>query len=242
MNNEVLIIILLVLIFLSLVIILSILVWGVNKYHGAQIKLRQYAKYVTKAMDMDELLAQHVPQEQEIVKQSNPPGQNEHCQKQRERLAALASGGQAKQYLGKAVTADQVDEMEDEEIGKLYARYEARLGAAMTKTIGQAALQLYVGVVSRFLPIPVEHKPMLFADLEADPFVGHALSTASCELYHRYGMCLAPLTAALTTARHCRIENTDTRNIDSEDVGESEHTGGSCDSIARESNITSERS
>ena len=40
---------------------------------------------------------------------------------------------------------------------------------------------------------------------ESDPFVGHALSCATCELYHRYGMFLAPLTAALTTLKHCQF-------------------------------------
>ena len=51
-----------------------------------------------------------------------------------------------------------------------YARYEARLGAAMTKTLGSAALQLYAGVVYMFLPIPAENQPGLIADLEGDPF------------------------------------------------------------------------
>ena len=45
--------------------------------------------------------------------------------------------------------------------------------------------------------------PGLIADLEGDPFVRHALSNATCELYYRYGMFLAPLTAALTTLKHC---------------------------------------
>ena len=75
-------------------------------------------------------------------------------QQHRERLAALAAGGRARQYLGKALSVDQVDNMEDEEVEKLYGRYEARLGAAMTKTLGAAALQLYTSVASMFLPIP----------------------------------------------------------------------------------------
>ena len=75
----------------------------------------------------------------------------------------------------------------------------------MTKTLGSAALQVYAGVVSMFLPIPAENQPELIADLEGDPFVGHALSSATCELYHRYGMFLAPLTAALTTIKHCQF-------------------------------------
>ena len=94
--------------------------------------------------------------------------------------------------------------MEDSKIEKLYARYKARLGVAMTKTLGSVGIQLYAGVASMFLPIPAENQPGLVADLESDPFVGHALSTATCELYHRYGWCMAPLTAALTTLQHCQ--------------------------------------
>ena len=126
-------------------------------------------------------------------------------QKHRERLAAIAAGGQAGQYglmvRGKTFTADHIDALDNTEIEKMYARYEARLGAAMTKTLGSAALQLY----ARLAVLPIENQPGLIADLESDPFVGHALSSATCELYHRYGMYLAPLTAMLTTLKHCQF-------------------------------------
>ena len=63
------------------------------------------------------------------------------AQKHRERLAALAAGGQAKQYglvvKGAALTADQVDLLAEYEVEKLSARYEARLGEAMTKRWGR---------------------------------------------------------------------------------------------------------
>ena len=85
------------------------------------------------------------------------------------------------------------------------ARLCVYIGAAMTKTLGSAALQHYAEVVSMFLPIPAENQPGLIADLEGDPFVGHALSSATCELYHRYGMLLAPLSTALTTIKHCQF-------------------------------------
>ena len=75
----------------------------------------------------------------------------------------------------------------------------------MTNTLGSAALQLYAGVVSVFLPIPAENQLGLIADLEGDPVVAHALSSATSEVYHRYGMFLAPLTAALTTIKHCQF-------------------------------------
>ena len=54
-------------------------------------------------------------------------------------------------------------------------------------------------------PNPTRKPPKLVADLEADPFVGHAMSHVTCELYHRYGMFLAPLTAALSTAKYCQF-------------------------------------
>ena len=47
--------------------------------------------------------------------------------------------------------------------------------------------------------------PLLVADLEQDPFVSSAIQTACYELYYRYGMYLASLTAALTTAKHCHL-------------------------------------
>ena len=43
----------------------------------------------------------------------------------------------------KALTADQIDALDEDEVEKLYAHYGARLRAAMTKTLGQAALQIY---------------------------------------------------------------------------------------------------
>ena len=129
-----------------------------------------------------------------------------------ERFAAIVAGGQAKQYRlvlasGKALAAGQVDVMDEEGIERLYARYEARLGAAMTKRLGEATLKLYAKAAITFLPIPTENQPALVADLEGDPFVGHALSSAACELYHQYDMLLAPLTAVMTTIKHCQFEH-----------------------------------
>ena len=119
--------------------------------------------------------------------------------KYRERLA----GVQAEHYLGRNVTAGQVDSMTGDEVECLYARYEARLGATMTKTLKTAALYFYSAAASMFLPLPTANQPKLIADPEADPFVEHALCTAICELYHKYDMFLAPLTAALIMAKNC---------------------------------------
>ena len=109
------------------------------------------------------------------------------------RLAALAAGGQPKlTFKGHLVNTERVDAMTDTEVEEVYTRYEAHLCAMMTKSYSSAA--------SILLPLPPERQLGIMADLEKGPFVS---SAACCELYFRYGMLLAPVTAALTTAKHC---------------------------------------
>ena len=133
--------------------------------------------------------------------QAKPCGASQH----RERLAALAAGGQAKQYLGKALTVEQIDLLPEDEVEKLYACYEARLGAAMVKTLGHTVLNLYSSLASKFLPIPPENQQALVRDLETDPLVEHVLSSAMCELHFHYSKWLAPLSVALSTVKHCQF-------------------------------------
>ena len=210
-------------------VVLGILAWGVCEYIRLRHQLWNIKRRVT--MDVDEIIdglleadsgavAKHDTDVTSYQLRAGPEDTKSQTQthsvnKHRERLAALCAGGRARQYLGKALSIDQVDNMEDEEVEKLYGRYEARLGAAMTKTLGAAALHLYSSMASMFLPIPPEEQPELLAELEADPFVEHAVSSATCELYHRFGMLLAPLTAGLTTIKHCRFGQHDVQSIDS---------------------------
>ena len=70
-----------------------------------------------------------------------------------ERLTTLLTVGRDREYLGKGVTASQVDAINDKEVQKLYARYEARLGGTMTQTLGWVTLQLYAGLNSTY-PAP----------------------------------------------------------------------------------------
>jgi len=132
----------------------------------------------------------------------------------RERLLAIVAGGGSKQYLGKDLQMSAIDEMSFEQINKLYTRYEARLGSSMTKTLGNSFINLYVLGVSKYFN--VINPPKLIEDLEEDPFINHALTSSCCELYYKFGMYLAPLTAMLTTAKHINFEseNEDIKNVD----------------------------
>ena len=147
---------------------------------------------------IDQLLEDESPPAEDAVVEDHTP--------QRSRLAAIVAGGRAKEYLGRNVTLAEIDSMSDDDVAMLYGRYEARLGAAMTKTLGSAFVTLFTSAACMFLPIPSKDRENLACDLEKDPFVDHAVSTACCELYHKYGMYLAPITAALTTAKYCQFE------------------------------------
>ena len=125
---------------------------------------------------------------------------DEIIRSKRDRLSSVVAGGSSRQYLGKDFQMSDIDSMTPEQINKLYCRYEGRLGASMTKTLGNSFINLYVMGVSKYFS--VANPPKLIEDLEEDPFVNNALNNVCCELYYRYGMFLAPFTTLLTTAKH----------------------------------------
>ena len=133
-------------------------------------------------MNAEELfdISQAIPQD--ATSQTTQDAQ----ESKRERLSAIVAGGGSCQYLGREVQLSDIDKMSTEEISKLYCRYEARLGASMTKTQGNSFISLYVMGVSRYFN--VVNPPKLIEDLEEDPFINHALTSVCCELYYKYGM------------------------------------------------------
>ena len=134
------------------------------------------------------------------LNKNNEDIEDNNQETKRERVSAIVAGGGSKQYLGKDLQMSDIDTMTPEQISKLYCRYEARLGASMTKTLGNSFINLYVLGVSKYFN--VVDPPKLIQDLEEDPFINHALASSCCELYYKFGMYLAPFTAMLTTARH----------------------------------------
>ena len=139
---------------------------------------------------------------------------------QRERLVVVAHGGLAEELLGKRITAEKIQSMKPSEIEHLYATYEIRLGASMTKSLGSAAISLYARGAATLFPI---NEKDLKAALETDPFLNTALRSASCELFHSWGAWIAPLSVALITGRHIEQTKTiDIHNDNQSDRGKSE--------------------
>jgi len=81
-------------------------------------------------------------------------------------------------FKGWLVTPERTDTMEAVEIEELHARHEARLDAAMSKSLGSTLMRLYASAASKLLPLPRSRQPELVADLEQDPFVSSALRNA----------------------------------------------------------------
>ena len=174
-------------------------------------KLRPF--FETYKMNAEEFLGEQIEENLNVDEANGFPQIQE---KKRERLSSVVAGGKSKQYLGRELQMSDIDKMTTEQINKLYCKYEARLGASMTKTLGNSFINLYVMGVSKYFK--VVDSPKLMQDLEEDPFINNALNNTCCELYYRYGMYLAPFTAMLTTARHIepftskKDENNDVEN------------------------------
>ena len=95
----------------------------------------------------------------------------------------IGRGRPSRTVLGKSIPVDQIDALDDAKIVKLYARYEARLGAAMTRTLGSAELLIYAGVASMFFQSKTSQPLLLIS--KPTRLSGKKLSSATCELYHR---------------------------------------------------------
>ena len=215
---------------------LVVLLWVVHQYIKARREIRKlisllHTKTFEKKMDdlLDGLLADEteVPAPAAAVVKPAVP-QPTTVAEQRDRLAIIAAGGQARKYLGKSLSLEEIDKMDDDEVRKIYTRYEARLGVCITKTLGKAALQLYTTVATMFLPIPPENRQPLMEDLESNLVVDRVLNSTACELYYRYGNLLAPITVALTTAKYCQFGHQCPRRIEEDGLErqQCDSTGG----------------
>ena len=169
------------------------------------LQMKIILKYFTYKVNAEELLKDEKSSSSKNEQLENIEFPESKDDEKRERLSAIVAGGNSKKYLGKDLQLSDIDTMSNEEINKLYCRYEARLGASMTKTIGNSIINLYVMGVSKYFNI-IE-PPKLIQDLKEDPFINHALTSTCCELYYKYGMYLAPFTAMLTTARHIDLDS-----------------------------------
>ena len=124
------------------------------------------------------------------------PQSDTKCQK----LLECVITGNSKLYLGKIYTEEQLAKLNEEEVEKRFNNYEAKLSGQMVKSLGKSIINMYsMGACSA---LGITNQDALSEDLENDPFLTSALQRFICELYHRFGSFLAPLSVGIITSRH----------------------------------------
>ena len=122
----------------------------------------------------------------------------------RQKLLRCVLTGNSKLYLGKAYTEDQLAKLSEEEVEKLFNNYKAKLSGQMVKSLGRSIINMYSMEACAVLGITNQDAPT--EDLENNPFLNSALQRATCELYHRFGSFLAPLSVGIIMSRHYLYE------------------------------------
>ena len=123
--------------------------------------------------------------------------------KEKEKLILVVASGKSKQFLGKLMTTTDIETLSDEDVQKLYARYEAVLGGLITKQLKHHMCYAYSRVIQFICPTlscKIEDITGLTTSLGDGPFIDLALSSFTCKLYHDYGHLLAPIEAAIITS------------------------------------------
>ena len=100
----------------------------------------------------------------------------------RQKLLECVLTGNSKLYLGKVYTEEQVNELSDEEVDKLFNNYEAKLSGQMVKSLGKSIINMYS--MGACAALGIRNQDALSEDLENDPFLNSALQRFTCELYY----------------------------------------------------------
>jgi len=149
--------------------------------------------------DIDILLDQVDNQTKENIPQDS---------KMKERLIHVVASGKSKDYLGKLYSTDEIEKLDEKDLAKLYARYEAVLGGQITQTLKQHMIFAYTRAVEILCPTvskgryALHNKQEMFQSLNNGPFIDLALTSITCKMYHDFGHLLAPLEAALLTSNY----------------------------------------
>ena len=137
----------------------------------------------------------------------------------RQKLLECVLTRNSKLYLGKVYTEEKIEELNKEEVEKLFNNYKAKLSGQMVKSLGRSVIKMYsMGACSA---LGITNQDALSEDLENDPFLNSALQRFTCELYYRFRSFLAPLSVGIITSRHYLSE----RNKNGEQTSETSGTG-----------------
>ena len=118
----------------------------------------------------------------------------------REQLAVLVSTGKSKEAIGVQLTHEQLKRLTDKEVEKYYKRYESFVGSKTTESMVDSLLTL----LTRGLQMVVEIDDIdaMKKELKEDFIINKEMTDFVGSLSLKYGKFLAPISAALITAKH----------------------------------------
>ena len=118
----------------------------------------------------------------------------------REQLAVLVSTGKSKEAIGVQLTHEQLKRLTDKEVEKYYKRYETFVGSKTTESMVDNLLTL----VTRGLQMVIEIDDVdaMKKELKEDFIINKEMTNFVGSLSLKYGKFLAPISAALITAKH----------------------------------------
>ena len=123
----------------------------------------------------------------------------------REQLAVLVSTGKSKEAIGVQLTHEQLKRLTDKEVEKYYKRYETFVGSKTTESMVDNLLTL----VTRGLQMVIEIDDVdaMKKELKGDFIINKEMTDFVGGLSLKYGKFLAPISAALITAKHINFNS-----------------------------------
>ena len=121
---------------LSNVCVILIITWLVIKSWQFKKYISYYIKMTQPAVDqIDQLLLQAVASNSVDIQAADAQLDDNAQTKMKEKLIQVVAGGKSRRYLGKLLTMKEIEQLDDEAVKKLYARYEATLNGLITNKL-----------------------------------------------------------------------------------------------------------
>ena len=118
----------------------------------------------------------------------------------REQLAVLVSTGKSKEAIGVQLTHEQLKRLTDKEVEKYYKRYETFVGSKTTESMVDNLLTLVTRALQ--MVIEIDDVDAMKKELKEDFIINKEMTNFVGSLSLKYGKFLAPISAALITAKH----------------------------------------
>ena len=130
----------------------------------------------------------------------------------REQLAVLVSTGKSKEAIGVQLTHEQLKRLTDKEVERYYKRYETFVGSKTTESMVDSLLTLLTRGLQ--MVIEIDDVDAMKKELKEDFIINKEMTDFVGGLSLKCGKFLAPISAALITAKHIHLDKNDRAKLE----------------------------